>query len=107
MQDHVKKIMSEQLLHPSAALSHHHQRTKTDHFITKPSFIASCSAFGPKVCLKLFHSVMSMFIESQLRGVKFQTLLSLDKFHEFHVIKCWWLKLQLCAENWSCCSSGC
>ncbi|KAK7355293.1 hypothetical protein VNO80_14546 [Phaseolus coccineus] len=48
MQDHVKNIMSKQLLHPSAALSHHHQRTKTDHFITKPSFIASCSAFGPK-----------------------------------------------------------
>ncbi|KAG5051999.1 hypothetical protein AAZX31_02G155900 [Glycine max] len=46
VQDHVKKVMSEQLQHPSAAWSH--QRDKADHFITKPSFIASCSAFGPK-----------------------------------------------------------
>ncbi|XP_020202703.1 urease accessory protein D isoform X1 [Cajanus cajan] len=46
VQDHVKKIMSEQLQHPSTAWSH--QRDKADHFITKPSFIASCSAFGPK-----------------------------------------------------------
>ncbi|TKY53584.1 Urease accessory protein D [Spatholobus suberectus] len=46
VQDHMKKIMSEKLQHPSAALSH--QRDKADHFITKPSFIASCSAFGPK-----------------------------------------------------------
>ncbi|KAG4394647.1 hypothetical protein GLYMA_20G074000v4 [Glycine max] len=46
VQDHVKEVMSEQLQHPSAAWSH--QRDKADHFITKPSFIASCSAFGPK-----------------------------------------------------------
>lgn len=46
VQNHVQKVMSEQLQHPSAALSH--QRYKADHFITKPSFIASCSAFGPK-----------------------------------------------------------
>ncbi|XP_022640570.1 urease accessory protein D isoform X2 [Vigna radiata var. radiata] len=48
VQDNVKKIMSEQLLHPSTSLSHHHQREKADHLLTKPSFIASCSAFGPK-----------------------------------------------------------
>ncbi|KAK7393050.1 hypothetical protein VNO78_21501 [Psophocarpus tetragonolobus] len=46
VQHHVKKFMSEQLHHPSAALSN--QRHKADHFIIKPSFIASCSAFGPK-----------------------------------------------------------
>lgn len=46
VQNHVKKIMSEQLQHPSAALSH--QRDKVDHFIIKPSFVASCGAFGPK-----------------------------------------------------------
>ncbi|WVY97175.1 hypothetical protein V8G54_029326 [Vigna mungo] len=48
VQDNVKKIMSEQLLHPSTSLSHHHQREKADHLLTKPSFLASCSAFGPK-----------------------------------------------------------
>ncbi|KAK7344804.1 hypothetical protein VNO77_14910 [Canavalia gladiata] len=46
MQNYVKKIMSEQLQHSSAALSH--QRDKADHFTTNPSFMASCSAFGPK-----------------------------------------------------------
>ncbi|XP_061364995.1 urease accessory protein D-like [Gastrolobium bilobum] len=46
VQDHVKRIMSEQLQHPSAALSH--QRDKADPFMTKPSFMASCSVFGPK-----------------------------------------------------------
>ncbi|XP_027366434.1 urease accessory protein D isoform X2 [Abrus precatorius] len=46
VQDHVKEVMSERLQHPSGALSH--QRDKADHFISKPSFMASCSAFGPK-----------------------------------------------------------
>jgi len=54
VQDSVKEIMSKQLLHPSTSLSHHHQREKADHFLTRPSFIASCSAFGPKVCLNYF-----------------------------------------------------
>ncbi|KAJ1435941.1 Urease accessory protein UreD [Sesbania bispinosa] len=46
VQDQVKRIMSEQLQHPSAAFSH--QRDKADHFMAKPSFMASCSVFGPK-----------------------------------------------------------
>ncbi|TKY53493.1 Urease accessory protein D [Spatholobus suberectus] len=52
VQDHVKKIMSEKLQHPSAALSH--QRDKADHFITKPSFIASCSALVLRELVFLF-----------------------------------------------------
>lgn len=47
VQDHVKRIMSEQLQHPAAALNQ--QRDKADYFMTKPSFMASCSVFGPKV----------------------------------------------------------
>ncbi|KAK7279041.1 hypothetical protein RJT34_24084 [Clitoria ternatea] len=46
VQDHVKKIMSDQLQHSSTALRH--QRDKAGRFFTKPSFMASCSAFGPK-----------------------------------------------------------
>lgn len=46
IQDHVKTIMSEQLQHPSMALSHQTKRN-VDHCMSKPSFIASCSTFGP------------------------------------------------------------
>ncbi|OIW01486.1 hypothetical protein TanjilG_19412 [Lupinus angustifolius] len=46
VQDHVKKLMSEQLQLPPAALRH--QKDKSDHSVSKPSFVASCSVFGPK-----------------------------------------------------------
>ncbi|KAK7267950.1 hypothetical protein RIF29_20631 [Crotalaria pallida] len=46
VQEHVKRIMSEQLQLPPAALSH--QRDKAHHSMSKPSFMASCSVFGPK-----------------------------------------------------------
>ncbi|KAF1884556.1 hypothetical protein Lal_00028435 [Lupinus albus] len=46
VQDHVKKLMSEQLQLSPAALRH--QRDKADHSMSKPSFVASCSVFGPK-----------------------------------------------------------
>ena len=42
--------MSEQLHIPSASLGHQ-VITKSDHFLMKPSFIASTSVFGPKVIL--------------------------------------------------------
>ncbi|XP_054803241.1 urease accessory protein D [Prosopis cineraria] len=47
VQDHVKRIMSEQLLHPSATLSHQTRRN-SEYCMSKPSFIASSSFFGPK-----------------------------------------------------------
>ena len=53
VQDHVKRIMSKQLQHPSGASSD--QRDDADHFMSKPSFMASCSVFGPKVNNELFH----------------------------------------------------
>lgn len=42
--------MSEQLYLPSTGLRPH-GKTQSDHFLAKPSFVVSCSAFGPKVCL--------------------------------------------------------
>ncbi|KAJ7969406.1 urease accessory protein D [Quillaja saponaria] len=47
VQDNVKMKMSEQLHHPCSALSRQ-IKGKSDHLWMKPSFIASCSAFGPK-----------------------------------------------------------
>ncbi|KAK4279514.1 hypothetical protein QN277_011287 [Acacia crassicarpa] len=47
VQDDVKRIMSEQLLHPSTTSSHQSKRN-SDYCVSKPSFIASCSFFGPK-----------------------------------------------------------
>ncbi|XP_052113453.1 urease accessory protein D isoform X2 [Arachis duranensis] len=46
VQDKVKGIMSEQLQHPSGALSH--KRNEAGYFISKPSLMASCSVFGTK-----------------------------------------------------------
>ncbi|CAK8571176.1 unnamed protein product [Lathyrus sativus] len=46
VQDNVKRIMTEQLQNPLAALSH--QKSKADFFTTKPTLVASCSVFGPK-----------------------------------------------------------
>lgn len=46
VQEDVKRIMSEQLRVPSTSLGHQ--------IITKPSFIASASVFGPKVILSEF-----------------------------------------------------
>ncbi|KAF7820428.1 urease accessory protein D isoform X1 [Senna tora] len=45
VQDHVKRIMSEQLQHPSTGLSHQSRRD-SDYRLSKPSFVASCSNFG-------------------------------------------------------------
>jgi len=59
VQDNVKRIMSEQLHNPSAALSH--QKNKTDFFTTKPTFVASCSVFGPKVKYKLTSGLLFLF----------------------------------------------
>ncbi|XP_059657142.1 urease accessory protein D [Cornus florida] len=47
VQEDVKKMMSEQLHISSAALGRQIQ-TSSGHFLTKPTFIASCSVFGPK-----------------------------------------------------------
>lgn len=59
VQDNVKRIMSEQLHNPSAALSH--QKNKADFFTTKPTFVASCSVFGPKVNYKLTSGLLFLF----------------------------------------------
>ncbi|XP_028805195.1 urease accessory protein D [Neltuma alba] len=47
VQDDVKRIMSEQLLHPSTTSSHQTKRN-SDYLMSKPSFVASCSFFGPE-----------------------------------------------------------
>lgn len=47
IEEDVKKIMSEQLYPPSTSLGRC-KRKSPDHYITKPTFIASCSVFGPK-----------------------------------------------------------
>ncbi|XP_057743000.1 urease accessory protein D isoform X1 [Arachis stenosperma] len=51
VQDKVKGIMSEQLQHPSGALSH--KRNEAGYFISKPSLMASCSVFGTKIAVIL------------------------------------------------------
>ncbi|PSS11091.1 Urease accessory protein like [Actinidia chinensis var. chinensis] len=45
VQQHVKKMMSEQLHRPSVG---RYGKTNADHCLMKPAFIASCSFFGPK-----------------------------------------------------------
>ncbi|OMO74956.1 Urease accessory protein UreD [Corchorus capsularis] len=48
VQENVKKMMSQQLYVPSTRLGRH-GKTNSDHCLTRPAFIASCSVFGPKV----------------------------------------------------------
>lgn len=60
VQDSVKRIMTEQLQNPSAALSH--QKSKADFFMTKPTLVASCSVFGPKVNYKLVSGFLFLFL---------------------------------------------
>ncbi|MCH88012.1 urease accessory protein UreD [Trifolium medium] len=69
VQDNVKRIMSEQLHNPSAALSH--QKTKADFFMTKPTFVASCSVFGPKK-IGLIVRVASVTTESVYKFLRQQ-----------------------------------
>ncbi|XP_057433301.1 urease accessory protein D-like [Lotus japonicus] len=69
VQGNVKRIMSEKLQYPSAALSH--QRDKADHFMTKPSFMASCSVFGPKK-IGLLVRVASVTTESVYKFLQHQ-----------------------------------
>lgn len=59
VQENVKRMMSEQLHIPFTGLSGCAQ-SNSRHF-TKPSFIASCSVFGPKVCF-FFLSAMIQLI---------------------------------------------
>ncbi|KAK0577842.1 hypothetical protein LWI29_001030 [Acer saccharum] len=47
IQENVKRMMSEQLYIPSYGLGHR-GKTSSDCYLTKPTFIASCSVFGPK-----------------------------------------------------------
>ncbi|KAK2634988.1 hypothetical protein Ddye_029780 [Dipteronia dyeriana] len=47
VQENVKRMMSEQLYIPSNGLGHS-GKTSSDCYLTKPTFIASCSVFGPK-----------------------------------------------------------
>ncbi|KAI4351145.1 hypothetical protein L6164_005528 [Bauhinia variegata] len=47
VQDYVKRMMSQRFQHPSTAFSHQTGKN-SDHCLSKPSFIASCSVFGPK-----------------------------------------------------------
>ncbi|XP_050892380.1 urease accessory protein D isoform X2 [Lathyrus oleraceus] len=60
VQDNVKRIMTEQLQNPSAALSH--QKSKADFFMTKPSLVASCSVFGPKQIRAVLRHIISSFV---------------------------------------------
>ncbi|KAK9267951.1 hypothetical protein L1049_010388 [Liquidambar formosana] len=61
VQEDVKRMMSEQLHPPSTALGRY-KRKNPDHCLTKPSFIASCSVFGPKVSLSGFSAVGQLMI---------------------------------------------
>ncbi|OMO92363.1 Urease accessory protein UreD [Corchorus olitorius] len=52
VQENVKKMMSQQLYVPSTRLGHH-AKTNSDHCLTRPAFIASCSVFGPKEAIPI------------------------------------------------------
>ncbi|CAJ2673462.1 unnamed protein product [Trifolium pratense] len=69
VQDNVKRIMSDQLHNPSAASSH--QKNKADFFTTKPTFVASCSVFGPKK-IGLIVRVASVTTESVYKFLRQQ-----------------------------------
>ncbi|XP_004516506.1 urease accessory protein D isoform X1 [Cicer arietinum] len=69
VQERVKIIMSEQLQNPSAAFSH--KKNKADCFMTKPTFVASCSVFGPKK-IGLIVRVASVTTESVYKFLRHQ-----------------------------------
>lgn len=47
IQENVKKMMSQELHIPSSSFGSY-TKTRNEHCFTKPNFIASCNAFGPK-----------------------------------------------------------
>ncbi|XP_034683304.1 urease accessory protein D isoform X3 [Vitis riparia] len=73
VQEDVKRMMSEQLRFPSTATGRHRS---SDHRLLKPTFIASCSPFGPKgigivvrIAAMTTESVYS-FLRHQLAGME-------------------------------------
>eukprot|EP00261_Vitis_vinifera_P037569 XP_019078812.1 PREDICTED: urease accessory protein D isoform X3 [Vitis vinifera] len=73
VQEDVKRMMSEQLRFPSTATGRHRS---SDHRLLKPTFIASCSPFGPKgigvvvrIAATTTESVYS-FLRHQLAGME-------------------------------------
>nr|XP_029146556.1 urease accessory protein D isoform X4 [Arachis hypogaea] len=83
VQDKVKGIMSEQLQHPSGALSH--KRNEAGYFISKPSLMTSCSVFGTKKTI-LVVRVAAMTTESVYKFLQEQlapleSLLGVPPYH--------------------------
>ncbi|KAJ0018813.1 hypothetical protein Pint_12127 [Pistacia integerrima] len=70
VQENVKRLMSEQLYAPSIGLSHH-GKTNSDHRLAKPTFIASCSVFGPKG-IGIVVRIAAMTTESVYRFLQHQ-----------------------------------
>lgn len=59
VKEDVKNMMSEQLHIPATSLRSY-SSPHTSHYLTKPSFVASCSPFGPKVFPLNFHTVLEL-----------------------------------------------
>ncbi|KAL9456606.1 hypothetical protein AB3S75_005767 [Citrus x aurantiifolia] len=83
VQENVRRMMSEQLYLPSTGLRPH-GKTQSDHFLAKPSFVVSCSAFGPKgigivvrIAAMTTESVYR-FLQHQLAGM--ETLLGVSPY---------------------------
>ncbi|KAH9747236.1 Urease accessory protein D [Citrus sinensis] len=83
VQENVRRMMSEQLYLPSTGLRPH-GKTQSDHFLAKPSFVVSCSAFGPKgigivvrIAAMTTESVYR-FLQHQLTGM--ETLLGVSPY---------------------------
>ncbi|XP_075105505.1 urease accessory protein D isoform X3 [Nicotiana tabacum] len=68
IQEDVKKIMSQSLHMPTIG-SRQYSNRHTDHCLTKPSFVASCSIFGPKVSPTDTYSISLVACEFQGIGV--------------------------------------
>lgn len=65
IQEDVKKIMSQSLHMPTIG-SRQYSNRHTDHCLTKPSFVASCSIFGPKVSPTDTYSISLVACEFQV-----------------------------------------
>ncbi|XVF46051.1 hypothetical protein PTKIN_Ptkin02bG0256800 [Pterospermum kingtungense] len=75
VQENVKRMMSQQLHIPSARLGRQ-AKTNSDHCLTRPDFIASCSVFGPKgtgVVVRIASTTTESvyrFLQHQLAGME-------------------------------------
>lgn len=98
VQENVKRMMSEQLYAPSIGLSNH-GKTHSNHPLAKPNFIASCSAFGPKVCLTSFMDCRSFWNLAQSKCSN-ESVTALIRKTIFVIVTCFKVPLNsLCLQG--------